>query len=152
MDYQIELTEQPVQLALAIRTRTTVGNLPQELGKAYGAIIEYLNEIGENPVNAAFAAYYNMDMENLDVEMGFPVAKPLAGRGEIKLSEIPAGKQVSCLYKGPYSQMEPVYNAITQWMNERGHVPTGVCYEFYYNSPMDVPESELLTKIVFPLQ
>jgi len=43
-----------------------------------------LNELGEKPLEAAFAAYYNMDMENLDVEMGFPVAKPLAGRGEIK--------------------------------------------------------------------
>ena len=152
MDYKFELSEQPVQPVLSMRTRTAVGNLPQELGKAYGSIIQYLNEIGEKPLEAAFAAYYNMDMENLDVEMGFPVPKPLAGKGEIKSSEIPAGKQVSCFYKGPYSQMEQVYNAMMQWINVNGHTPTGVSYEFYYNSPMDVPESELLTKIVFPIK
>lgn len=152
MNYKFELTDQPAQPVLSIRTRTAVGNLPQELGKAYGAIIQYLNEIGEKPSEAAFAGYYNMDMENLDVEMGFTVAKPLAGKGEIQASEIPAGKQVSCFYKGPYSQMEPVYNDMMQWINENGHTPTGVSYEFYYNSPMDVPESELLTKIVFPLK
>ncbi|MDS1030869.1 GyrI-like domain-containing protein [Bacillota bacterium LX-D] len=152
MDYKFELTEQPAQPVLSMRTRTAVGNLPQELGKAYGAIIQYLNEIGEKPLDAAFAAYYNMDMENLDVEMGFPVAKPLAGIGEIKSSEIPAGKQVSCFYKGPYSQIEPVYNAMMQWIDENGYTPTGVSYEFYYNSPAEVPESKLLTKIVFPLK
>lgn len=152
MDYKFELAEQQAQPVLSMRTRTAVGNLPQELGKAYGAIIEYLNEIGEKPLDAAFAAYYNMDMEDLDVEMGFPVAKPIAGKGDIKSGEIPAGKQVSCLYKGPYSQTEPVYKAMMQWMNENGHTPTGVAYEFYYNSPMEVPESELLTKIVFPLK
>lgn len=152
MNYQFELTEQPAQPALSMRTRTAVNNLSQELGKAYCAIIQYLNEMNEQPKEAAFAAYYNMDMQDLDVEMGFPVAKPLAGKGEIKSSEIPAGKQVSCLYKGPYSKMEPVYNAMMQWINENGHIPTGVSYEFYYNSPMEVPESELLTKIVFPLK
>lgn len=152
MNYQFELTEKPAQPVLSMRTRTPVGNLPQELGKAYGAIIQYLQDIGEQPLEAAFAAYYNMDMQDLDVEMGFPVSKSLAGNGEINASEIPAGKQVSCTYKGPYSQMEPVYNAMMQWMNENGYTPTGVVYEFYYNSPADVQESELLTKIVFPLK
>lgn len=152
MDYKFELTEQPVQPVLSIRMRTAVGNLPQELGKVYGDIIQYLNEIGEKPLDAAFAAYYNMDMEDLDVEAGFPVPKPLAGKGEIKSGEIPAGKQVSCLFKGPYNQMEPVYNAMMQWINENGYTPTGVAYEFYYNCPAEVLESELLTKIVFPLK
>ena len=152
MDYKFELTEQPSQPVLSMRTRTAVGNLPQELGRAYQAIIAYLDEIGEKPSGPAFAAYYNMDMENLDVEMGFLVAKPIDAKSEIKTSEIAAGKQVSYLYKGPYNGMEPVYNAMMQWINENGCTPTGVAYEFYYNSPLEVPESELLTKIVFPLR
>lgn len=152
MSYKFELTEEPAQPVLSIRTRTAVENLPQELGKAYEAIIQYLNENGEKPMEAAFAGYYNMDMQDLDVEMGFPVTKPLEGRGEIKSNEIPAGKQVSYLYKGPYNQMEPVYNAMMEWIKVNGHTPTSVAYEFYYNSPMEVSESELLTKIVFPIK
>ncbi len=152
MDYEIKLTEETAQPVLSMRVRTAVTNLPQEIGKAYGAIIQYLNEIGENPVGAAFTAYYNMDMENLDVEMGFPVNKPLAGKGDIKSGEIPAGKYVSCMYKGPYQEMIPAYDAMNRWVNENGHTVTGVSYEFYYNSPAEVPESELLTKIMFPLK
>lgn len=152
MSYKFELTEASAQSVLSLRKRTAVENLPQELGKAYGVILQYLNEIGEKPLEAAFAGYYNMDMNDLDVEMGFPVGKPIEGRGEIQANEIPAGKQVSYLYKGPYNQMEPVYNAMMEWINANGYIPTGIAYEFYYNSPMDVPESELLTKIIFPLK
>lgn len=152
MGYQFDLTDEREQPLLSIRKRTSVGSLPQELGMAYGAIMQYLSEIGETTEGPAFAAYYNMDMEDLDVEMGFLVPKPIEGKGEIQASSIPAGKQVSYLYKGPYTEMEPVYNALIAWVAEKELVPTGVSYEFYYNSPMDVPESELLTKIIFPLK
>lgn len=152
MSYNFELTEQKEQPVLSIRTRTAVGNLPQEIGKAFGAVLQYLGEIGENAAGPAFAAYYNMDMENLDVELGFPVSKAIAGKGIVQAGTIPAGKQASFMYKGPYSQMEPAYNAMNAWLGENRHEPTGVVYEFYYNSPMEVPESELLTKVVFLLK
>ncbi|MHB1393225.1 MAG: GyrI-like domain-containing protein [Clostridia bacterium] len=152
MNYKIELIERGVQPVLSIRKTTAVGNLPQELGKAYGSIIQYLNEIGEQPTEAAFTAYYNMDMENLDVEMGFPVSKQFAGRGEIEAKEIPAGKYAACMYKGPYAEMVPAYDAMNKWIGENGLAATGVSYECYYNSPMDVTENELLTKIMFPVK
>lgn len=94
MSYNFELIEETVKPVLSIRTRTSVGNLPQELGKAFTGIIEYLNQLGEQPADAAFAAYYNMDMEDLDIEMGFPVSKSLPGKGEINAGEIPGGKKV----------------------------------------------------------
>ena len=152
MDCEFKLLEEPSKHVLSVRKRTSVGNLPEEMGRAYGAIIQYLSEIGESTSEAAFAAYYNMDMENLDVEMGFPVSKPLAGKGEIIQSSIPAGKWVTYLHKGPYKDMEQAYNNMMHWIEENGYEPTGVSYEFYYNSPMEVPESELLTKIAFPVK
>jgi effector-binding domain-containing protein len=39
-----------------------------------------------------------------------------------------------------------------KWMTENGHQPTGIVYEFYLNSPMEVSEDELLTRVVFPLK
>jgi effector-binding domain-containing protein len=117
-----------------------------------GAIMQYLGEIGETADGAPFSAYYNEDMANLDVEIGIPVAKPVAGKGAIKANKILTGKGVSCIYKGPYSQVGPVYQSMMAWINQKGLIPNGICYEFYFNSPLEVPEKELLTKIVFLLK
>lgn len=152
MNYNIELKEKNAQPVLAIRKITSLGQLPQEIGKAYGAIMQYLGELGEQPADAPYTAYYNLDMEHLDVEMGFPVSKQLAGKGEIKFYEIPAGKYSECLYKGPYSDSAPVYDAMNGWIAEKGFEATGIAYEVYYNSPAEVAESELLTRIMLPLK
>ena len=149
MGYVIEMVETVEQPTLMMKAVTPVGDLPKILGKAFGDIIGYIMELGEQPIGPAFVGYFNMDMERLEIEIGFPVSKELPGKGEILAGHIPAGKQVSCMYKGPYMEMPPAYEAITQWMKEKGYTPTGVAYEFYYNSPEEVPESELLTKIVF---
>ena len=99
-----------------------------------------------------FSAYYNEDMANLDVEIGITAEKPVSGNGVIKQGKILAGKGVSCIYKGPYSQVGPVYQSMMTWINQKGLISNGICYEFYYNSPLEVPEKELLTKIVFLLK
>ena len=151
MDYKCEIVEQQAQQTLSIRTRTSIGQLPQEIGKAFGSIFQYLGEIGEYPADVPFVAYYNMDMQDLDVEIGFPVAKTLQGKGEIQPSEIPGGKQASCLYVGPYNQIQQAYHALIDWMTENGYKPTGVAYEFYLNDPSQTPESELKTRVAFPI-
>ena len=148
---EIELKEKRSQFVLYIRTRTRQDKLPQVIGENYMKIANYMCSLGEQPVGVPYTAYYNMDMQDLDVEMGFPVSKALPESKEIKAREIEAEKVVTTMYKGPYSGMEATYVEIFKWIEEKGYHPTGVCYEYYHNSPQDVPESELLTEIVIPI-
>jgi effector-binding domain-containing protein len=152
MSYQCELKEQPAQKTLSIRTRTAVQDLPQVFGEGYGQIAQYLAQLGEQPIGPPFAAYYNMDMADLDVELGFPVARALPGQGEIKAGEIPGGRVATCLYTGPYSDIEAAYNALMAWMAENGYEGAGVSYELYLNDPSETPPAELQTQIIFPLK
>jgi len=152
MIYTCELKEQPGEPVLAIRTRTNMEKLPQFLGTAYGAIMKYLSEIGEYPSGPPYAAYYNMDMQDLDVEAGFPVSKALPGKDEIVSGEILSGKHVACFHVGPYAESVPAYEALTNWVKENKYEPTGVAYEFYLNDPAQTAETELQTRIVFPLK
>lgn len=152
MMFKMELSEQRAQPVLSIRKRTTAQALSDVIGACYMKILDYMNELGEKPADAPFTAYYNLDMQDLDVEMGFPVSKSWPEKGEIKAGEIPAGKVVSCVYKGAYAGMEQPYNEMFKWIADNGYEQTGTYYEYYYNSPADVPENELLTKIVMPLK
>lgn len=148
-----EIKKQPAQAVMSIRTKTAVQNLPMVLGKAFGDVAMAIGEQGQQPRGPPFVAYYNMDMENLDIEIGFPVAKKLSGKGEVKPGEIPAGKVATCVYTGPYGDgMKEAYEALTKLVEEKGEVPTGIVYEIYFNSPMDTPPEKLQTQIVFPLK
>lgn len=146
---RIDLTPQP---AVAIRTHAAVEALSDVLGKSYGALAGYLSEVGEAPAGAPYVAYYNMDMANLDIEIGFPIARPVSGRDEILAVEIPGGPVARCLYTGTYQEIGAAYDALSQWVTAQGDEPTGVSYEFYLNDPTETPPAELQTQIVFPLK
>jgi effector-binding domain-containing protein len=152
MSYPIEILERPVQVAASIRTRTSVSELPVLMGQTFGKLMQYLGKIGVSPAGPPFAAYYNMDMQDLDVEIGFPVKDAVQGEGEIEPVEIPGGAYVSCLYTGPYEDFELPYNALTAWLEENGRQGTGVSYEFYLNDPENTPSDKLQTQILFPLK
>jgi effector-binding domain-containing protein len=152
MNYQCELLDRSAQPTLAIRTRTAVQNLPQVLGQAYGAIIQYAGQLGVQPSGAPFVAYYNMDMQDLDIEIGFPFAQALTGRGNIRAGEIPGGRAATCVHTGPYDQVRGAYEALQKWFGASSYIPTGVAYEFYLNDPQTTPPPELQTQVVFPLK
>lgn len=145
----IELPEQPV---LSIRTTIAVGDMPAVLGRAYAEIMEQIAAQGEYPAGMPFVAYYNLDMQALDIEIGFPTHRRLPGKGAVQPSIIPAGPAATCEYTGPYEELEPAYHALNTWIAERGFEPTGVCYEYYLNGPEDSPPSGYKTRIVFPLK
>lgn len=145
-----EILQKNEQPALSIRTRIPVEKLPQQIAESYDKMAAYLKETGKFLSDVPFVAYHSMDMQALDVEIGFPTAETLPGRDDIKTSCIPAGKIVFCMYRGPYSEMEPTYNEMTVWIENNGYKPVGTSYEYYYNGP-EFPESEALTMIAIPV-
>jgi len=152
MDYKCEIKDLPIQPVLSIRARCAVENLPKLLGASFGAVAQQIGSFGEAPAGAPFVAYYNMEMQNLDIEIGFPVSRPLTGEGNIQPSQIFGGKVATCLYVGPYGDIGPAYEALTQHVKEKGLEASGVAYEFYLNDPQTVQPAELQTQIYFPLK
>jgi effector-binding domain-containing protein len=151
MSFTCEYQELPAQPTLAVRVKTRVEELPQVFGEWYSAIIGYLDELGETPSGAPFAVYYNLDMQDLEVGIGFPVARSLPGKGEIVPGEIPAGKYAACLYTGPYSELGTAYDGLNQWVTEQGYTASGLAYEIYLDDPLKTPPQELKTQLLFPL-
>ena len=152
MSYICEAKEQSAITTLSVRTRSRVEDLPKVLGETFCTIAQYLGELGEQPAGPPFTAYYNMDMQDLDIEIGFPVSKKLSDKDNIKASEIPPGRVATCLHTGPYSEIGPAYNAISQWIQDNGYEPIGMVYEMYLNDPDQTPPQELKTQIFFPLK
>jgi effector-binding domain-containing protein len=149
---QCEVKEVPSRLVLSIRMRTPQQALPQRIGRAYGAIAAYLAEHLLKPAGEPFVAYYNMDMQDLDIEAGIPVARKLTGRGDIQCREFPGGKVAACLHVGPYSELGSVYETLNEWIQANNYQGTGVVYEFYFNDPAVTPPEDLKTEVAMALK
>ncbi len=152
MSFNCEIRRQESQPTLSIKAKAAVKDFPIVLGKGFGDIMRYMSEINESPAGAPFVAYTNRDFASMDIEIGFPMSRRLPGKGDIKAGELPEGMYATCMYKGPYSECGPAYEALMQYVQERGHETIGVAYEFYLNDPGKTPPSELITLIVFPLK
>lgn len=146
-----EVNQQTATPTLCVRTHSPVTQLPQLLRRTLGEIMAYLGTQREQPAGMPYVAYRNMDMSNLDLEIGFPVAHALPPLGNITAGEIPAGTVASTPHVGPYDKVETAYNDLRAFAKSRGWEPTGVVYEFYFDGP-EVPPEKTRTRIMFPVK
>lgn len=150
MSQTYEIFDVPETHTLTIRTTTQVEQLSQLIGSSYEAVMRYMAELKEPVTREPFVIYYNLDMQNLDVEMGFPVSREMPSRGEIKSSSLPAGPAAQTTFTGPYEKMAPVYEEMGQFVKDNGRETSGVSIEYYLTGPETPPEQQI-TRIVFPL-
>lgn len=152
MSHQVNLVERPAQPALIIHTHSPVQNLTQVLGQCYGAIMQHMGQLGQQPGGTPFVAYYNMDMDNLEIEVGIPTTTALPGKDTVQSKPLPAGKAITYLYVGPYAEIMKGYEVMNKWLTDQGLHGTGVAYEFYLNDPAVFAPEALQTEIVMPLK
>lgn len=148
---KIDLYEQPEQHVLSIRAKIHFNDYPKVAGQAYEKTMEYATQNDLLFSGGPFVCYHNVDLENLDVEMGFPVATPVAGKGEILGHTIPGQKVVSGIFLGAYQDTDPLMMEIVQWIADHGYAQQGTIYNYYLNDE-NRPASELLTQIVVPVK
>ena len=151
MEYIIEVTDRDSIPALFIERTVDAEHIVEEVGSSLVEIYEYLESIGIQKEEPAFVAYLNSDMTNLTIRVGCLTHEAYPGYGEIKSGEVPAGKRVSCLYKGAYKAMGDAYTHTVQWMKRHNLKAKEISYEFYLNSRVEVEPEELITKLEFPL-
>ena len=152
MTYTCDVIERKAQPTLGIRMRCGVQDLQKKIPESYKALFEYLEQTGQEMAGAPYAAYFNMDMQNLDVEAGVPVAMKLPGKGDIQPGEVSAGKAAACTHVGPYGTLPAAYEALGRWMAQQKLEGDGTTYEIYLNDPQEVSPEELETQIVMPLK
>lgn len=148
----MEIKETKEQKTVAIRTTTSITELPEAIGAAYGELLGFLQQRGLAMNGYPFVLYHNSDMEALDVEAGFPVDRVVSGEGHVQPGVIPGGKVLSAIHTGPYTTLEKTYTPVMEHIKKKDLKVTEWMYERYLNSPEDTPEDQLQTEICFPLE
>jgi effector-binding domain-containing protein len=152
MEDHMEIRTVQEQAMVAVRTTTPVEKLSEVMGACYGDVIQYLGSQNAQPAGPPFAIYYNMDMSNLDVAIGFPVATALEGSGRAQAGTIPGGKAAVEMHIGAYDKIGEAYERLSAFVKENNLEIDTCTYEFYLNDPGETPPENLETEIYFPLK
>lgn len=154
MEGSVELKEVAAQNILGIRFRTSVEKIKEDIVAKFGAMFAYLGELGQPPAGMPLALYYggnDFDPNDFETELCVPVAVLPEGKGEVVARELAGGTMASAIHKGPYDKMEATYALMESWVDRNGYYCSGPVREIYMNDPSQVPESELLTEVQYPV-
>lgn len=111
-------TEQPY---VAIRAGARMAELDRVIPRLIGEVSAWLREHAVAPTGAPFVRYLVVDMDDeLDIEVGFPVAGAPEGGGGVTAGVLPGGRYASVLYTGPYDGVPRANMALTDWGAEQG--------------------------------
>ena len=140
--YQVVSREVPEQKTLVRRAKVRGDAISEFLGPTYGAVAEVVAQGGFRFAGPPFARYRPLDEEfaEFEVEAGFPVAGEDTVAGDVELSSLPGGMVAVVIHIGPYDAMMPAYQAITDWLAERGARAEGPPWEVYHSDPDEQPD------------
>jgi len=125
MAYEIEVRELQPQTVVAVRVSVPVEAIPTIMGEVFGEVYAYVGRAGLTPAGMPYARYHSFGAEEMDMEVGSPVAGPAEGEGRIVSGELPGGTAAVTWHIGPYDTIVAAYDAITAWMQQHGREPAG---------------------------
>lgn len=148
----ISLRQQPSYNVLSIRkTINFISEFSDFVGQSYGKISKHLENSNVMSAGEPFVCFHNMDLENLDVEAGFPIENHMEDNGEIIAKTIPSQKVVSAIDLGSYEKQDPTLEDIFNWIQKNSYEMQGEIYYHYLNDT-ERPEDEYLTKMIIPIK
>jgi effector-binding domain-containing protein len=118
-----------------------------------GETMEAVQRAGQQPAGMPFVRMLSMDTDSMEVEVGWPVAAPFSGDGEVLAGSLPGGPAAVASYYGPYEGIGPAYEEMQAWCKDQGRESSGPPWESYFTDPNTEPDqSKWRTDIHFPLR
>lgn len=141
------------KLVAAVTKPARLSTITAAIDQGFTAVASAIAQSDAEFAGPPLTIYYDQMCEDKDVPVGMaiPVTKPVDA-GVVTSSELPGGTVAVVVHQGPYDQLSGVYGQLMVWLGEQGHRPVGAPREFYLNDPTEVPQSELLTRIEFPIE
>lgn len=126
----------------------------ETLVEAFKTIHEYIDRRGLKPDGEAMMIYTGADDTGFDYRAAVPVIGPFDNppQGDIAVGTSPAGKAYKFVHRGAYDGMENLYEAITNFFDEKNLEPGDLFVERYITDPRTTPEDDLVIEVIFPVK
>ncbi len=144
----------------AVRLRAPTLKLSELFDLHLPNIADRLGDMGVDPAGPPYARYHGYDPDEVDVEIGIPVDRPVpnvrplgeAEEGEMAAGELPGGPAAITVHMGPYEGLPQTYDRLRDWIHAQGRDEGPAPWESYVDDPTEVDDvSQLRTEVCWPL-
>lgn len=125
--HQVRLIDAAAIPTIVVQRRAPQGQLGQVVPAACGTVWQFIREHGVK-AGRNVALYLS---GAVDVEAGAEALGGFTPLGEIKRSQLPAGRVATTTHFGPYSGLGAAHHAVLEWCQRQGHALAVPSWEIY---------------------
>ncbi len=121
---------------------------------AFKSLNEYLDKQGIKPNGPAMTIYTQTDDTGFSFEAALPIAAAPANppKGDIAVGQAPSGKALKFVHRGSYDAMDSSYEAITNYLDDKGLEARDLFIEEYVSDPGKTDPDKLVINVFVPLK
>ena len=126
----------------------------ETLVDAFKSLNEYLDKQGIKPNGQAMTIYTQTDDTGFSFEAALPVALAPANppKGDIAVGKAPSGKALKFVHRGSYDAMDSSYEAITNYLDDKGLEAKDLFIEEYATDPVKSDPNKLVINVFVPVK
>ena len=120
----------------------------------FKSLNEYLDKQGITPNGPAMTIYTQTDDTGFSFQAAVPVAQSPADppKGDIAVGEAPSGRALKFVHRGSYDAMDSTYEAITNYLEDKGLEAKDLFIEEYATDPVKSDPNTLVVNVFVPVK
>ena len=121
---------------------------------AFKSLNEYLDKQGIKPNGPAMTIYTATDDTGFSFEAALPIEKPPDNppKGDIAIGQAPSGKALKFVHRGSYDAMDLSYEAITNYLDDKGLEAKDLFIEEYATDPIKTAPDKMVVNVFVPIK
>jgi effector-binding domain-containing protein len=126
----------------------------ETLVDAFKSLTEYLDKHGITPDGPAMTIYTQTDDSGFAFRAAVPVAQAPKDppKGDLAVGQAPSGKALKFVHRGSYDAMDSTYEAITNYLDDKGIEAKDVFVEEYTGGPLKPGDDNLQVTVFVPVK
>ena len=126
----------------------------ETLVEAFKRLYGFLDKEGVKPSGPSMTIYTETDDTGFKFQAGVPVAEApkVPPRDGIAVGTSPSGRSFKFVHRGAYDSMDAMYEAITNYLDERKLEARDMFVEEYVTDPVKTPEDKLVIHVIVPVK
>jgi effector-binding domain-containing protein len=144
----------PERTIIYLKGHTNWDTAFDTLVEAFKSLNEYFDKQGLKANGLPLTIYTETDDTGFSFEAALPVAKAPDNppKGDIAVGQAPSGKALKFVHRGSYDAMDSTYEAITNYLDDKGLEAKDLFVEEYGSDPVTTAPDKLVVNVFVPVK